>query len=262
MLMNGLSLAPAGANVVMQLSRLSVGHGVAKSRVDSGALTRHPIKRTRTTLGYILVALLGDDEDRAFVRREVNRQHQKVYSLADDAVTYSAFDPDLQLWVAACMYQGALEAVTFVYGSQSSATLDELYSCCARFATTLQVSPAQWPENREAFDTYWRTSLELIAMDDVTRSYLRDVISLSFLPKVLRIGFGPLHEFVTAGFLPEVFRQELGIAWSDALQRRFDALTRVAAVTHRVLPRRVREFPLNLVWWDTRRRLRLDRPFV
>ncbi len=53
-LMNGLALAPAGANVVMQLSRRAVGRGVAESRVVSGALTVRPMKRTRTTLGYIV----------------------------------------------------------------------------------------------------------------------------------------------------------------------------------------------------------------
>jgi uncharacterized protein (DUF2236 family) len=37
---------------------------------------------------------------------------------------------------------------------------------------------------------------------------------------------------------------------------------RVASATHRTLPRRAREFPLNVVWWDTQRRLRLNRPFV
>ncbi len=262
MLMNGLSLAPAGANVVMQLSRLPIGHGVAESRVETGALTKHPIKRTRTTLGYILVALLGNDEQRASVGREVNRQHQQVHSLVDDAVSYNAFHTDLQLWVAACMYQGALDAVTFAYGPQTSSTLDELYLHCARFATTLQVSPAQWPESREAFEVYWRESLRLIAMDDVTRTYLRNLVSLTFLPRVFRIGLGPLYELITAGFLPEEFRRELGLTWSDARQRRFNVLLRVASATHRTLPRRAREFPLNVVWWDTQRRLRLNRPFV
>lgn len=262
MLMNGLGLAPAGANVVMQLSRLPIGHAVAKSRVESGALMRHPLKRTRTTLGYILVALLGTDEERVRVRDEVNRQHRGVVSLADDDVAYNAFDADLQLWVAACMYRGALDAVTVLYGPQSSSTLDELYAHCARFATTLQVSSTQWPASRRAFEEYWQSSLALVAMDDVSRTYLRGVVSLAFLPRVVRIFFGPVHQFITAGFLPDVFRRELGLKWSDGRQRRFNVLMRVVSLTHRRLPRSVREFPLNVLWWETRRRLRRRRPFV
>jgi uncharacterized protein (DUF2236 family) len=260
--MNALALAPAGANVVMQLSRLPVGRGVAESRVSSGALTRRPIKRTRTTLGYILVALLGDDDERATLRREVNGQHREVRSRPDDAVSYDAFDTELQLWVAACMYRGALDAVRFIYGTPSDELLDELYAQCSRFATTLQVTPDQWPPTRAAFDEYWESAVAQVEMDDVTRAYLRGVVALTFLPRPLRVGIGPLHEFVTAGFLPEPFRSELGLAWDDRCERRFVALMRATVAVHRRMPRVVREFPLNAVWWDTRRRFRSGQSFV
>lgn len=260
--MNGLALAPAGANVVMQLSRLPVGHAVAKSRVASGALTKHPLKRTRTTLGYIMVALLGDDDERAWVRREVNRQHRGVRSLDDDEVAYHAFDAELQLWVAACMYQGALDAAAMLYGPASAPLLDELYYHCARFATTLQVPASMWPESRTAFDEYWQSSLGLVAVDDLTRTYLRGIASLTFLPRPLSMLLGPVHELITAGFLPDEFRQALGLRWSDERQRRFNLVMRVSTVTHRVLPRHAREFPLNVIWWDTRRRRRRHHSFV
>ena len=261
-LMSGLGLAPAGANVVMQLSRLPVGHGVAKSRVDSGALTRHPLKRTRTTLGYIAASLLGDEEMREYVRREVNRQHRDVHSLEGDEVTYSAFDPELQLWVAACMYQGALDATTMMRGAPSVEQVAEIYQYCARFATTLQVAPERWPRSPAEFERYWNGALAEVAMDDTTRAYLRGFVRLSFLPTVLNVWLGPLHEFVTAGFLPEVFRAELGLSWDARRQRRFESLCRAAVATHRVLPRVAREFPFNLVWWDTQRRFRRVRSFV
>ncbi len=262
MLMNGLALAPAGANVVMQLSHLAVGHGVAESRVASGALTKRPIKRTRTTLGYIVVALLGSDDDREALRREVNRQHGEVRSRTDDAVSYDAFDSDLQLWVAACMYRGALDAMLFIYGSPSEEVLDELYAHCARFATTLQVSPDQWPSTRADFDAYWEAAVARVEMDEVTRAYLRGIVGLTFLPRPLRAGLGPLHEFVTAGFLPEPFRSELGLTWDQRRERRFVSLMRSAVAVQRWMPRVAREFPLNAVWWDTRRRLRSGQPFV
>ncbi|MGH3733946.1 MAG: oxygenase MpaB family protein [Acidimicrobiales bacterium] len=261
-MMDALGLAPAGANVVMQLSRLAVGHGVANSRVESGALTRHPIKRTRTTLGYIMASLLGDEEMREFVRREVNRQHRDVHSLDGDVVAYNAFDPELQLWVAACMYRGVLDAVTMLDGAPSDQRLEEIYRHCSRFATTLQVDPQSWPESPAAFEEYWENALEQVAIDDTTRTYLRGFVRLNFLPTVLSAGLGPLHEFITAGFLTEHFRNELGLTWDDRRQRRFELLRRTVVQTRRVIPRVVREFPLNVVWWDTQRRFRRGRPFV
>jgi uncharacterized protein (DUF2236 family) len=261
-LMSWLGLAPAGANVVMQLSRLPVGHGVAKSRVESGALTRHPLKRTRTTLGYIAASLLGDDDMREYIRREVNRQHRDVHSSDGDPVSYSAFDPDLQLWVAACMSQGALDATAMMGGAPSEEQVAEIYRHCSRFATTLQVSPEMWPESPAEFAKYWHSALTHVSMDDTTRAYLRGFVRLSFLPKALSLWLGPVHEFVTAGFLPETFRTELGLAWDERRQRRFESLCQFAAATHRVLPRVAREFPFNLVWWDTQRRYRRGRSFV
>lgn len=260
--MSGLGLAPAAANVVMQLSRLPVGHGVAKSRVESGALTRHPLKRTRTTLGYIAASLLGDEEMREYVRREVNRQHRDVHSREGDAVSYSAFDPELQLWVAACMYQGALEAMTMAEGALSEERVAEIYRHCSRFATTLQVGPEMWPESPADFERYWQSALAHVAMDDTTRTYLRGFVRLRFLPSALNLWLGPLHEFMTAGFLPETFRNELGLDWDPRRQRRFESLCRVGVATHRVLPRVAREFPFNLIWWDTQRRYRRGRSFV
>lgn len=254
-LMNGLGLAPAGANVIMQLSRLPIGHGVAESRVESGSLYLHPVKRTRTTLGYVMIALFGTEHERTVMRSEVNRQHRYVHSNDASQIEYDAFDRELQLWVAACMYRGLEDAVTFLYGPANGETLDLLYKHSARFATTLQVPEALWPDSRAAFDVYWNASLSHVAMDETTRSYLSDLASLKFLPVPLYRILGPPHRFITAGFLPAPFRDELGLKWDSRHQYFFDVLTTCIAVINRSLPRVLREFPWNLVLWDTRRRI-------
>lgn len=260
--MTGVGLAPAGANVVMQLSHLSVGRGVAESVVDSGALFRHPWKRTRTTLGYVTVALFGSDTERAALRREVDRQHRPVRSGPNSAVSYNAFDPELQLWVAACMYRGLLDSLAVVHAALPSSSLDELYQLSSRFATTLQVPQSMWPADRAAFENFWSTQVEQIELDDVTRDYLYGVASLSFLPYPLRRTFGPLHRVITTGFLPEPFRRELRLPWSTGRGLLFRIFVGALARVSRRLPRLLREFPLNLCYWDARRRLGRGLPFV
>ena len=48
--LDGLGAFLAGpANVVMQLALAPVGYGVLESKVDSGMVTLHPLKRFRTT---------------------------------------------------------------------------------------------------------------------------------------------------------------------------------------------------------------------
>src|SRR3954465_9486528 len=95
------------ANVVMQLAVLQVGRGVAESTVDSGRVDKHPFKRQRTTGSYLIVAMLGTEAEREAMQREVNRQHSGVVREEGESdVPYNAFDPKLQLWVAACIYVG------------------------------------------------------------------------------------------------------------------------------------------------------------
>ena len=102
----GIALLAGPANVIMQLARPGVGYGVMESRVESGRVDLHPIKRARTTFTYLAVATAGSDAQKAAFRRAVNRAHAQVYSTPDSPVQYNAFDLDLQLWVGACLYKG------------------------------------------------------------------------------------------------------------------------------------------------------------
>src|SRR5690606_28662240 len=197
--MSGLALAAAAANVVMQLSRLEIGHGVANSKVESGRLDRHPLKRTRTTLTYLAVALLGTDEERKVLRKEVNRAHRQVRSKGP--VAYNAFDPELQLWVAACLYQGVEIIHRILYGEPTPEQVEELYKAGARLGTTLQVREEMWPPDRAAFEEYWQDGLSKIQMDDLTRGYLRDLAELRFLPAPVRLPLASTNRFLTLGFL-------------------------------------------------------------
>ena len=239
----------------MQLSRLPIGHAIVESKVERGSLSKHPLKRTRTTLAYIVVALVGTEHERAVMRREVNAQHRLVRSDPDGAVNYDALDADLQLWVAACMFRGVIDSVTFLVGPVDDTRFTALLGHCAPFATTLQVSASRWPLDRAAFESYWTASVRDVHMDDVTRAYLRGIASLAFLPAPLSRILGPPHRFLTVGFLPSPFREELGLAWTARQQARFERVISGAGLLNRHLPRTLREFPWNLVERDTRRRI-------
>lgn len=260
--MSGVALAAAGANVIMQLALLPVGHGVAKSTVESGRVDKHPIKRARTTLSYLMIALLGTADEQAAMRGEVDRQHRQVRSGEDDPVAYNAFDRDLQLWVAACLYRGIEDVHRVLHGELEGDKADIVYRHAARLGTTLQVREDQWPEDREAFQVYWDEMVTRIEMDDLTRTYLLGVADASFFGPPFTWVVSPINRLLTAGFLPQEFRDELGLSWSRRDQRIFDRVMSVAAAVNRVTPRPLREFPLNIYLWDTRRRIRTGRPIV
>ena len=148
----GVGAAGGPANVIMQLARPGVGYGVMESRVESGRVDRHPIKRARTTFTYLAVAGKGTDAQKAAYRRAVNRAHAQVYSTDESPVTYNAFDKDLQLWVAACLYKGGVDIYRMFIGEMDDETADRHYAEGMSLGTTLQVPPEMWPADRAAFD--------------------------------------------------------------------------------------------------------------
>src|SRR3954454_17544413 len=169
------------ANVVMQLALLPVGRGVAESTVNSGRVDKHPYKRQRTTGQYLIVAMLGTEADRRAMRNEVNRQHSQVVRTEDESdVAYNAFDPKLQLWVAACIYVGFSVWLELAQGLLTEGQRGPFSSRCARTGTTLQVPEDMWPADRGAFSAYWWQAMREIEMDDVTRGYLSDLANIRF----------------------------------------------------------------------------------
>jgi uncharacterized protein (DUF2236 family) len=133
----GVALLAGPANVIMQLANPAVGYGVVESRVDSGRTDLHPIKRARTTFTYLAVATRGSDAQKAAYRRAVNKAHAQVYSTEDSPVKYNAFDTNLQLWVAACLYKGGVDVFRMFIGELDDEAADQHYRDSVTMGTTL-----------------------------------------------------------------------------------------------------------------------------
>ena len=260
--LDGVGAFLAGtANVIMQLALAPVGYGVVESKVESGQVTKHPLKRFRTTFTYISVAMLGTEDERERYRQAVNGSHRLVRSDASSPVKYNAFDRNLQLWVAACLYYGSIDIHEKLHGPMPDEQADAFYEYAARFGTTLQMDPGMWPADRAAFDKYWDEAVAETSIDDTVREYLRGLMTREHMPRLLR-GSPRFNTWVTTGFLPPRFRDEMRLEWSERDQERFEQLMRRIGWVQRRLPAFVRRFPFNWLLWDLRARIRLGRPLV
>ncbi|WP_236980291.1 MULTISPECIES: oxygenase MpaB family protein [Mycobacterium] len=264
--MMGVALLAGPANVIMQLARPGVGYGVMESRVESGRIDLHPIKRARTTFTYLAVATAGTDAQKAAFRRAVNRAHAQVRSTPDSPVQYNAFDPELQLWVAACLYKGGVDVYRTFVGELSEEDAERHYREGMALGTTLQVPPEMWPADRAAFDRYWQESLAKVHIDDAVREYLYPIavarIKRLPLPGLLTVVPESLALLITSGFLPQRFRDEMGFPWDERRQRLFDQLMMVVRIKNGLMPRFVRHFPFNVLLWDLDRRIKAGRPLI
>jgi uncharacterized protein (DUF2236 family) len=262
----GIALLAGPANVIMQLGHPAVGYGVKESRVESGRIDRHPIKRARTTFTYLAVATRGNVEQQKAFRKAVTAAHAQVFSTEDSPVKYKALDPELQLWVAACLYKGGLDVRRMFIGEMDEDTADEHYRDSMALGTMLQVRPEMWPADRFAFDKYWDEQLEKIHIDDTIREFLYPIAVArlgSFrMPWPIQNVNESLALLITTGFLPQRFRDEMKLDWNQVKQREFDALMTAIRLSGNLVPSFVRNFPFNLLLHDVNWRMRTGRPLV
>ncbi|MGV9709687.1 oxygenase MpaB family protein [Gordonia sp. NPDC003424] len=234
-LVTGLGPSIAGANVIMQLANSKVGYGVVESRVESGSAVKHPMKRSRTTGTFLAVALLGSDDDRAYVRDELRRVHGLVYSTDDSPVRYSGNDSRLQLWVAVCLLKYFIDQYELLYGRLSVAERERVVADSRWLGTTLNVAADQWPHSYAQLQDYWNSELATLSIDPPVRALLQSLSDLSFLSyrfgpvgTLAHKAFGqPMNYLIKAG-LPPGFRDMMQWRWSSRDEQIYERTLRVA----------------------------------
>lgn len=251
------ALSTAAPNVAMQMAWPEIGRGVIESPVESGALTKHPWKRLRTTASYLAVAILGTEAEKREMREAVNAAHRQVRSQPGAKVKYNAFDRRAQLWVAACLYVGFEDAYQLLHGRMTAEQLESFYASGSTLGTTLQVPEDMWPTTRADFDDYWNAACARVALDDEVRAYVDDLLHLRMLRWYMRIPLSGLMQFLCAGYLAPHFREAMGIEWSTTDQRRFDNLFLFVGFVNRFMPhfsRDVGHKQMDYVRWRIRRK--------
>ncbi|OBB26041.1 hypothetical protein A5792_27070 [Mycolicibacterium peregrinum] len=256
------SAAGAAANVIMQMSWPEVGYGVAESRVESGSLVHHPWKRLRTTAQYLTVAILGTDEEKNAYREAVNVAHRQVRSTEDSPVKYNAFNRELQLWVAACLFIFYEDTHQLLYGTMTEEQAETFYQSAMTIGTTLQVLEEMWPATRADFDAYWNTACERVEMTPFVRDYLMVLVELRMINWPMRKMLAPLLRFLTIGFLAPVFRDAMELEWTDTDRRRFEHLFLFVAFVNRFLPKSLRNGNYAVLMKDLRRRIRRKKALI
>jgi uncharacterized protein (DUF2236 family) len=162
-------LLGAGSTVMYQLAMKGVGLGVA----EHSTTLRRPVDRLRTTLTYIYVMSWGTEAEKMAVSRMVNKMHAPVRSPG----RYTAFDPDLQLWVAATLAKNGEWLFEKIFGPMDAATRERCYRESWIFGTALQVKPDMWPPTRAAFEEYWEESVTRLEPDPIVQEYVKQLLT-------------------------------------------------------------------------------------
>jgi uncharacterized protein (DUF2236 family) len=237
----------AGSTVMYQLAMKGVGLGVA----EHSTTLQRPVDRLRTTLTYVFVMTLGTEEEKKAVARMVNKMHAGVRSPG----RYSAFDPELQLWVAATLARNGEWLFEKVFEPMDEATKERVYRESWVFGTALQVTPEMWPQTRAEFDVYWEESLTRLEPDPSVQEYARQLLDTRSAPLLMRVAL-PLQSLMTRGNLDPRTREILALPWSRRDQRLYDAFWTVFVPAYKLVPRSLRHAHAHLILRDMRRRMR------
>lgn len=231
-----LSFAGGARALLLQIAHPAVGRGV----VDHSDFASRLMNRFEGTVLYLMATMYGSPQEQAAVRRAVNRAHAPVRGVHPTTGTaYNAFDPELQLWVAATLYQTMMDLHARIFGPLTPDEADAAYRTISQAPSNLQLTPEHWPADRAGFDDYWERMVASLRVDADVLAVSRQILHPAGVAWWLRPGL-PLMRLVTAGLLPPSVRTQFRLPWGDRRRRRFDRTMRWTARIYPRLPLRVR----------------------
>lgn len=234
-------VAAGGRAILLQLAHPAVARGVAEHSdfVDA------PLRRLTGTLDYIYLVVYGTAAERAAAVRYVEKAHAPVRGTpAGDSPGYSAGDADLQLWVAATLYDSAMTMQERVLAPVPGEDAERVYREYAVLGVALGMPEELWPATRADFAVWWEERLAALEVSDDARRVARDLLHPHGpgAPVWLRVVM-PLARLVTTGLLDGRMRTGFGLPWSPRRQRVFDAVLALTRWAWPLLPARVRHAP-------------------
>lgn len=246
-------LLGAGSTVLNQLAMKGVGLGVA----EHSTTLRRPVDRLRTTLTYVYVMTIGTDAEREAIRKMVNKAHVAVRSEG----RYSAYDKDLQLWVAATLAHNGIFIYEKTFGPLTASSRERIYQDSQILGNALQVEPAMWPATLAEFEVYWRESYRRMEADPAVQGYVAALMDSKSAPLIIR-PLLPLQNLISRGNLDPHVREIVGLTWSAKDQRRYDLFWKVFPRVYRLVPRFLRQLPPRLILVEMRLRMRRGRRVI
>ena len=95
---------------------------VSRAIVAHGRGFHQPISRVTVSISWIYLTNFGTSEEKATIARVVDATHAKVKGPG-----YNANDPELQMWLAACIYAFSLRVYEDIMGPLDDTAADRYY---------------------------------------------------------------------------------------------------------------------------------------
>ena len=156
---------------------------------------------------------------------------------------YSAFEPDLLIWVLATLINAAVSGFQFIYGKLPVARKEAFYRDMCRFGTFFGIDETLSPKGWAAFEAYYDEMVEgdLLGSHSMCRGLARSVIYPQDSAGTRFLGWG--MDFLPIETLPPKIRDPARVAVHDVESLSHAAHSKCVAKIVPVFPRRLRFYP-------------------
>lgn len=238
---NGLLFGPAA--VLLQVAHPRVAQGVA----DHSDFREDALGRLRRTLSTVNRIAFGTKQEAEEMRARLNSVHGGVRGETPDGMVgpknYSAFEPDLLMWVLATLIDASIKGYEFVWEPLSQARREQFYRDFRRFGTYFGLKEEIGPADYGEFVTYYDEMLS----GDLLGSHPRCAEVAAAVvrpPNPLRDRWlGRVVDFLPIETVPEKIRARLGLESTGWSRFRMSILKRCSPVAFRILPKRLTYYP-------------------
>jgi uncharacterized protein (DUF2236 family) len=208
----------------------------------------HPWKRLTHTAKLFEAVFFGTREEADRALAFTDRLHQSVRGSIPAQVgpypagsRYSAFDPELMLWVIAPMYDSARVLYELLVRALTPAEHQRLWDEYLQFGELFGMPRRYAPQTAAELDAWWQEQFasDHVFLTDYARAVGRSIATKLPLPLWAR---APMRAgtHVLIGSLPAHVRDEYEFAWSRRDTAGFRALTAAHRAARPLIPQPIR----------------------
>ena len=237
----GLIYGPAA--VLLQVAHPRVAQGVA----DHSDFKNDGLGRLKRTLNTVNRIAFGTEEEAEAMKARLKHVHGQVRGDTSEGMPgarkYSAFEPDLLMWVLATLIDASIRGYEFIWEPLSAERREHFYQDFRKFGTYFGLSEAIGPANYSEFEVYFEEMLDsdLLGSHPLCAEVAASVVSP---PHPLRDRcLGKLVNFLPIETVPAVIRERLGLKSSWWTRTRMKLLRCIAPALFRILPKRITYYP-------------------
>lgn len=215
-------------------------------------------KNLATELGDALQAFLSYISCLVFGTRQ---EKQTLMDLLEKgqpplkASEYYAVNPEAQVWVAATLYATSTDFYQRVYGRVNYRTARKAYAEFTLLMNCLGMSVGSaWPENRQAFWTYWDDRIDKLAVTPDSHKFAEDLLNDEELPRWVKM-MKPLLRAITIEMLPPRIREDYGLKSTLGTRSLYRSTMGFSVAVYPAMPTSLRSYTMKYYLEDLRKHL-------